>query len=72
MTDWELLSPLPLSPAAEKWLEGRGIDPAIAQHLAPLCKAFGMRVVATKRNPATAQGPADEVHPPDGLQDLLG
>lgn len=27
---WELLSPLPLSPAAEKWLEGRGIDPAIA------------------------------------------
>ena len=30
-----------------------------------------MRVVATKRRPETAEGPADEVHTPDRLPDLL-
>ena len=44
----------------------------IGSRLAMLAKAFGMRVVATKRNPAIAQGPADEVHPPDRLRTLLG
>ncbi len=44
---------------------------AIGSRLATLAKAFDMRVVATKRNPATAQGPADEVHTPDRLPNLL-
>jgi phosphoglycerate dehydrogenase-like enzyme len=43
----------------------------IGGRLAELAKAFGMRVLATKRNPATAQGPADEVHTPDQLLALL-
>ncbi|MEX1020511.1 MAG: D-2-hydroxyacid dehydrogenase [Litorilinea sp.] len=43
----------------------------IGSRLAHLAKAFGMRVVAVKRNPATAQGPADEVHTPDKLPELL-
>jgi phosphoglycerate dehydrogenase-like enzyme len=30
-----------------------------------------MRVIATKRNPATAQGPADEIYTPDQLLTLL-
>ena len=44
---------------------------AIGSRVARLGKAFGMRVVATKRNPATAEGPADEVYTPDGLPKLL-
>lgn len=43
----------------------------IGSRLARLAKAFDMRVIATKRNPAIAQGPADEVHTPDRLMDLL-
>ncbi len=43
----------------------------IGSRLARLAKAFDMRVVATKRNPATAEGPADEVHTPDRLPELL-
>ena len=43
----------------------------IGGRLARLAKAFDMRVLATKRNPATAAGPADEVHTPDRLGDLL-
>jgi phosphoglycerate dehydrogenase-like enzyme len=31
-----------------------------------------MHVIATKRNPATAQGPADEVHSADQLPALVG
>lgn len=43
----------------------------IGSRLARLAKAFGMQVLAVKRNPATAEGPADEVHTPDKLHDLL-
>ena len=43
----------------------------IGSRVATLAKAFGMHVIATKRNPATAEGPADEIYPPDRLQDLL-
>jgi phosphoglycerate dehydrogenase-like enzyme len=43
----------------------------IGSRLARLAKAFDMRVIATKRNPATAEGPADEIRTPDGLHDLL-
>lgn len=44
----------------------------IGSRLAKLAKAFDMHVVATKRNPATAAGPADEVHTADQLLDLVG
>ncbi|MBI3959647.1 MAG: D-2-hydroxyacid dehydrogenase [Chloroflexi bacterium] len=44
---------------------------AIGARLAKLAKAFDMRVIGTKRNPATAQGVADEVHTPDRLLELL-
>lgn len=43
----------------------------IGSRLAKLAKAFDMRVLATKRNPATATGPADAVHTPDDLPALL-
>ena len=43
----------------------------IGSRLAQLAKAFNMRVIATKRNPATAVGPADEVLTPDRLHELL-
>ncbi|MEZ4771165.1 MAG: 2-hydroxyacid dehydrogenase [Caldilineales bacterium] len=46
---------------------------AIGQHVARLCQAFGMRVLAVRRNPA-APLPADltvEVSAPDRLHDLL-
>ena len=44
----------------------------IGSRLAKLAKAFDMHVVATKRNLATAVGPADEVHMPDQLPTLVG
>lgn len=44
----------------------------IGSRLAKLAKAFDMHVVATKRNPATAQGPADVVHTADQLPQLVG
>jgi phosphoglycerate dehydrogenase-like enzyme len=43
----------------------------IGGRLARLAKAFDMRVLATKRNPATAEGGADEVYPPGKLPALL-
>ena len=43
----------------------------IGGRLAKLAKAFDMRVVATKRNPNTTAGAADEVHAADTLPDLL-
>lgn len=43
----------------------------IGSRLAKLAKAFDMRVIATKRNSATAEGPADEIHTPDKLSELL-
>lgn len=43
---------------------------AIGSRTAALGAAFGMRVIATKRNPATYEGPA-EVWTPDRLDDLL-
>jgi phosphoglycerate dehydrogenase-like enzyme len=44
---------------------------AIGSRVAALGKAFGMRVVATKRNPAVAEGPADVVLSPARLPELL-
>lgn len=44
---------------------------AIGSRVAELGRALGMRVVATKRNPATAEGPADVVLPPDRVSELL-
>lgn len=43
----------------------------IGSRLAKLAKAFDMHVVATKRNPATAAGPADEVHTAEQLPTLV-
>lgn len=43
----------------------------IGSRLAVLARAFGMVVIATKRNPAAAGSVADEVHPPDQLKALL-
>jgi phosphoglycerate dehydrogenase-like enzyme len=43
----------------------------IGSRLAHLAKAFGMRVIGIRRNPANAQGPADEVLTPDHLPALL-
>ena len=43
----------------------------IGSRLAKLAQAFGMQVIATKRNPATAVGLADEVHRPEQLPSLL-
>ena len=44
---------------------------AIGNRLAVLAKAFGMRVAGTKGNPASYQGQADVVLPPDRLGELL-
>lgn len=44
----------------------------IGSRVAKLAKAFDMHVIGVKRDPATAHGPADEVHPPDQLLALLG
>lgn len=43
----------------------------IGSRLAKLAKAFDMRVLATKRNPATAVAPVDAVHQPEELPALL-
>jgi phosphoglycerate dehydrogenase-like enzyme len=43
----------------------------IGSRLASLAKAFGMHVVATKRNPASAANVADEVYTPDKLKEIL-
>jgi len=43
----------------------------IGSRVAKLAKAFDMRILAIKRNPATAQGPADEIHTPDKISTLL-
>ena len=44
---------------------------AIGSRLARFAKAFDMRVLATKRDPSTAVGPADEVVTPDKLGELV-
>ncbi len=44
---------------------------AIGNRLATLAKAFGMRVIGTKGNPAAYQGAADLVLPSDRLGELL-
>ena len=44
---------------------------AIGSRLARFAKAFDMRVLATKRDPSTAVGPADEVVTPDKLDELV-
>ena len=43
----------------------------IGSRTARLAKAFDMHIVATKRNPETADESADEVHTPDQLANLL-
>ncbi|MEM7346345.1 MAG: D-2-hydroxyacid dehydrogenase [Chloroflexota bacterium] len=62
-------------PQREDELEGKTLliigFGGIGSRLAKLAKAFDMRVLATKRNPATAEGPADEVHTNDQLPSLL-
>ncbi len=44
---------------------------AIGSRVAKIAKAFDMTVLATKRNPATAEGPADKVVTPDRVDELL-
>ncbi len=44
---------------------------AIGNRLATLAKAFGMRVIGTKGNPAAYRGDADAVLPPNRLGELL-
>jgi D-2-hydroxyacid dehydrogenase (NADP+) len=44
---------------------------AIGSRLARFAKAFDMKVVATKRDPSTAEGPADQVVTPDKLGELV-
>lgn len=44
---------------------------AIGNRLASFAKAFGMRVLGTKGNPATYEGAADQVLPPDRLGEVL-
>ena len=44
---------------------------AIGSRVAKIAKAFDMTVLATKRNPATAQGPADKVVTPDHIDEVL-
>jgi len=44
---------------------------AIGSRLARFAKAFDMKVIATKRDPSTAEGPADQVHTPDKLGELV-
>ena len=44
---------------------------AIGERLARLAKAFGMTVIGVKRDAATHQGQADEVHTPAELSSLL-
>ncbi|MSP91870.1 MAG: hypothetical protein EXR79_08750 [Myxococcales bacterium] len=41
---WSLLEPLPLSPVAETWLQGRGIDPTVAHALG--CRDFQSALAA--------------------------
>lgn len=43
----------------------------IGSRVAKIAKAFDMNVIAVKRNPATAQGPADEVHPTSEWMSLV-
>jgi len=44
---------------------------AIGSRLARFAKAFDMKVVATKRDPSTAEGPADQVVTPGKLGELV-
>jgi phosphoglycerate dehydrogenase-like enzyme len=44
---------------------------AIGSRVAKIAKAFDMTVLATKRNPTTAEGPADKVVTPDRIDELL-
>lgn len=44
----------------------------IGSRVATLAKAFDMTVLASKRNPATAEGPADEVFTPDQIPQQAG
>jgi phosphoglycerate dehydrogenase-like enzyme len=43
----------------------------IGSRLARLARAFGMRVIGTKRDPASGGADADEVHPHGALRDVI-
>jgi phosphoglycerate dehydrogenase-like enzyme len=45
----------------------------IGQHVARVCQAMGMKILATRRNPDASSPPEieAEVHPPEALHDLL-
>lgn len=43
----------------------------IGSHLGLLARAFGMKVLAVKRNVSHSSGMADEIHPQEALPDLL-
>ncbi len=43
----------------------------IGQKLAALCKAFGMKVIGTRRDPAKGGGAADEIHADSALLSLI-
>lgn len=43
----------------------------IGSHLGGLARAFGMKVLAVKRDPSHSAGMADEIHPQEALRDLL-
>ncbi len=62
-------------PAREDELAGKTLGIIgmghIGSRVARLGKAFEMRVVATKRDPSTCEGPADEVLPAARLDELL-
>ena len=44
---------------------------AIGQHVARLCRGFGMQVIALRRHSAASPDAPDEIHPPEALQRLL-
>ena len=63
-------------PAREDQLTGKtmlivGLG-RIGARLAKLAKAFDMRVLATRRDPAAGAGPADAVYGQDKLQEIIG
>ena len=63
-------------PAREDQLTGKtmliiGLG-RIGARLAKLAKAFDMRVLATRRDPAAGAGPADAVYGQDRLHDIMG
>lgn len=44
---------------------------AVGRHVARMCRALGMKVVAIRRNATEPPDTPDEIHPPEALQRLL-